>query len=85
MTGRFQGYPHDRHAYESSNPGAPRNMDEYGPGPGLPAASSAAAVAQLHGHKIESDWESEPVSFFFYVRQPICALLMHRSNVGLAL
>ncbi|KAM0330003.1 hypothetical protein ACHAQA_004172 [Verticillium albo-atrum] len=56
------GFLHDRHAYDSSNPGTPRNMnlDEYGtPGSLLPAASAAAALAQLHGHKIEPDWESE--------------------------
>ncbi|EEY19977.1 RfeD [Verticillium alfalfae VaMs.102] len=59
---RFQGFLHDRHAYDSSSPGTPRNVnhDEYGtPGSLLPAASAAAALAQLHGHKIEPEWESE--------------------------
>jgi DNA/RNA-binding domain of Phe-tRNA-synthetase-like protein len=27
----------------------------------LPAASAAAALAQLHNHKVESDWDSEIV------------------------
>jgi hypothetical protein len=29
----------------------------------LPAASAAAALAQLHNHKLDSDWESELVSY----------------------
>ncbi|CRK34195.1 hypothetical protein BN1708_016327, partial [Verticillium longisporum] len=56
------GFLHDRHAYDSSSPGTPRNVnhDEYGTrGSLLPAASAAAALAQLHGHKIEPEWESE--------------------------
>jgi hypothetical protein len=27
----------------------------------LPAASAAAALAQLHNHKLETDWDSEGV------------------------
>lgn len=27
----------------------------------LPAASAAAALAQLHNHKLEHEWESEVV------------------------
>jgi hypothetical protein len=38
-------------------------VDDYtGGGSLLPAASAAAALAQLHGHKIEQDWDSEGVS-----------------------
>lgn len=65
MIDHFQGYPYDRHAYEMSNPGTPRHMDEYGTGSVLPAASAAAALAQLHGHKMEPEWESEIVSDIF--------------------
>ncbi|CAJ2501452.1 Uu.00g043050.m01.CDS01 [Anthostomella pinea] len=57
-----KAFPHERHAFlrdESSAPGTPRNMDEFTGGPLLPAASAAAALAQLGGqHKFE-DWESE--------------------------
>ncbi|KAI1397637.1 hypothetical protein F4819DRAFT_503223 [Hypoxylon fuscum] len=58
-----KGYPHDRHAYprdESSAPGTPRNHDEFSGGSLLPAASAAAALAQLGGqHKFEPDWDHE--------------------------
>ncbi|KAI1651808.1 hypothetical protein F4815DRAFT_492572 [Daldinia loculata] len=58
-----KGYPHERHAYSrdaSSAPGTPRNHDEYSGGSHLPAASAAAALAQLGGqHKFETDWDNE--------------------------
>ncbi|KAI8624647.1 hypothetical protein F5Y19DRAFT_480391 [Xylariaceae sp. FL1651] len=58
-----KGYPHDRHAFfrdESSAPATPRLIDEHTGGSLLPAASAAAALAQLGGqHKFETDWESE--------------------------
>lgn len=63
---RFQGYQYDRLAYETSNPGTPRMMlDDYGTGSSVlpPTASAAAALAQLHGHKIESEWETDLVSY----------------------
>ncbi|KAH7417146.1 hypothetical protein BKA64DRAFT_691557 [Cadophora sp. MPI-SDFR-AT-0126] len=56
------GYGNDRHSYygeDSSTPNTPRNLDEYQSGNMLPAASAAAALAQLHNHKLENDWESE--------------------------
>ncbi|KAH6709412.1 hypothetical protein BKA61DRAFT_120325 [Leptodontidium sp. MPI-SDFR-AT-0119] len=56
------GYGNDRHSYygeDSSTPNTPRNLDEYQAGNMLPAASAAAALAQLHNHKLEHDWESE--------------------------
>ncbi|KAI9887861.1 MAG: hypothetical protein M1823_000383 [Watsoniomyces obsoletus] len=68
-------YGHERNATleESSSPATPRNADDY-PGSGgvpgtssgagtslLPAASAAAALAQLHQNKLESEWDSEPV------------------------
>ncbi|KAI0600163.1 hypothetical protein F4775DRAFT_582954 [Biscogniauxia sp. FL1348] len=58
-----KGYPHERHALlrdGSSAPATPRHMDDYPGGSLLPAASAAAALAQLGGqHKFETDWESE--------------------------
>lgn len=59
---QIQGFLHDRRPYDSSNPGTPRTIDDLGAGSSLPAASAAAALAQLQGHKIEPDWESEIVS-----------------------
>jgi hypothetical protein len=60
------GYGSDRNSYygeDSSNPNTPRNLDEYQSGSMLPAASAAAALAQLHNHKLEAEWESEAVSY----------------------
>ncbi|KAI8957696.1 hypothetical protein F5Y11DRAFT_72869 [Daldinia sp. FL1419] len=58
-----KGFPHERHPYSrdvSSAPGTPRNHDEYSGGSLLPAASAAAALAQLGGqHKFETDWDNE--------------------------
>lgn len=60
-----QGYPHERHAFfggggeESSAPNTPRDHDDLQSGSMLPAA---AALAQLHTHKLERDWDSEVVS-----------------------
>ncbi|KAE8447629.1 hypothetical protein EG329_010600 [Mollisiaceae sp. DMI_Dod_QoI] len=57
-----EGYGNDRHSYygeDSSTPNTPRNLDEYTSSAMLPAASAAAALAQLHNHKLEPDWESE--------------------------
>lgn len=59
-----RGYPHDRHAHlrdDSSAPGTPRNMDDLSGVSMLPAASAAAALAQLGQQKIESEWDSEVV------------------------
>ncbi|KAI0143630.1 hypothetical protein GGR57DRAFT_507948 [Xylariaceae sp. FL1272] len=57
-------YPHDRHAFlrdESSAPATPGIADDHVGASMLPAASAAAALAQLGGqHKFETDWESEP-------------------------
>ncbi|ORY66021.1 uncharacterized protein BCR38DRAFT_483682 [Pseudomassariella vexata] len=56
------GYPLDRHAYlrdDLSAPGTPGNFDEFTGGPLLPAASAAAALAQLgQGQKTEPEWDS---------------------------
>ncbi|XXG94790.1 hypothetical protein Hte_001048 [Hypoxylon texense] len=58
-----KGYPHERHAYprdESSAPGTPRANEDYPGGSLLPAASAAAALAQLGGqHKFEAEWDHE--------------------------
>ncbi|KAI9846889.1 MAG: hypothetical protein M1837_003501 [Sclerophora amabilis] len=47
------------HGEESSSPTTPRRADEHTVSSLLPAASAAAALAQLHNHKVDSDWESE--------------------------
>lgn len=55
-------YGHERHNYYrdgSSAPNTPGNLDDFQTGSMLPAASAAAALAQLHSHKLESDWDSE--------------------------
>ena len=59
-----KAYGNDRHSYyreDSSTPGTPRNLEDLHSGNMLPAASAAAALAQLHNHKLETDWESEGV------------------------
>lgn len=59
-----KGYPHDRHAHlrdEVSAPGTPRHMDDLSGGSMLPAASAAAALAQLGQQKLEPEWDSEVV------------------------
>lgn len=66
-----KGYPHDRHGHaylrdDSSAPGTPRNMDELSGVSMLPAASAAAALAQLGGQKIEPEWDSEVVHHLYY-------------------
>lgn len=64
----FAGF-HERHNYhrdESSNPGTPRHIDDFGPGgPGNPmlgTASAAAALAELHGFRNERDLDLDGVS-----------------------
>ncbi|RYP27295.1 hypothetical protein DL768_011281 [Monosporascus sp. mg162] len=57
-----KGYPHDRHAHlrgVSSAPDTPRISDDLPGTSMLPAASAAAALAQLGQQKIESEWDSE--------------------------
>jgi hypothetical protein len=59
--GQAKGHSHGYHLDNASNPGTPRNhLDDYPGGSLLPAA---AALAQLHNHKTESTWDSEPVGF----------------------
>lgn len=57
------GYGNERQSYygDSSTPTTPRDLEEYGLGSMLPAASAAAALAQLHNHRLDNDWESERV------------------------
>ena len=64
-----KGYLHDNafHRDTSSAPGTPRNPEDYvtsgaGGGSLLPAANAAAALAQLHNHSMDPDWDSEAVS-----------------------
>ncbi|KAI9053659.1 hypothetical protein LZ554_002613 [Drepanopeziza brunnea f. sp. 'monogermtubi'] len=57
-----QGYGNDRKSHygdDSSTPNTPRNLDEYQSASMPPAASAAAALAQLHNHKFETEGESE--------------------------
>ncbi|OLN95854.1 hypothetical protein CCHL11_05032 [Colletotrichum chlorophyti] len=55
----FQGFNHDHRMFDNSAPSTPRTtVDENAVGSLLPAASAAAALAQLHGHK-EAEWESD--------------------------
>ncbi|KAK3330354.1 hypothetical protein B0H66DRAFT_572445 [Apodospora peruviana] len=54
--GQTKGLAHGYHRDGSSAPGTPRNPEEYTGAALLPAA---AALAQLHNHKIEQGWESE--------------------------
>ncbi|KAI9892997.1 MAG: hypothetical protein M1814_000881 [Vezdaea aestivalis] len=60
-------FPPDRRAFydnRSSSPATPRTSDEYPSHSLLPAASAAAALAQLHNHRMDSDWDSEPETSF---------------------
>ena len=58
-------YPHDRHHAlrrdDLSAPGTPRHLDDLSAPSMLPAASAAAALAQLGQQKVESEWDSEGV------------------------
>ncbi|KAI6711814.1 hypothetical protein JHW43_005690 [Diplocarpon mali] len=58
------GYGNDRHSYQvepASTPNTPRIREDFRPGSMPPAASAAAALAQLHNHKFETEWESDGV------------------------
>lgn len=54
------GYAHEAPAYYHDDT-TPRSSDEMRRGSLLPAASAAAALAQLHNHRPEYDWDSEQV------------------------
>lgn len=68
VDGRYsqsQGYHEGRfYGEDSSSPNTPRNPEDYNSGSTIPAANAAAALAQLHNHKVESDWESDAVRKF---------------------
>ena len=51
---------HYEDGYKSS--ATPRSSDELRRASLLPAASAAAALAQLHYQRLDSDWDSEQVS-----------------------
>lgn len=58
------GYGNDKGSHygdDSSTPNTPRIMDDSHSASMPPAASAAAALAQLHNHKFETEWESENV------------------------
>ena len=61
---QVSGYPPiDRRMFytNGSRANTPRILDEYHDGPLLPAASAAAALAQLHTQRVD-EWQSEIVS-----------------------
>ncbi|KAL5346885.1 hypothetical protein ACLOAV_008028 [Pseudogymnoascus australis] len=52
-------HAHERNHYASSSgPGTPRNIEEYNTS-APPIANAAAALAQLHSHKVEPEWDSD--------------------------
>lgn len=53
-------YGHDRDAYagNQSSPAPARSLEDQYPA----AATAAVALAQLHSHRPDSEWESEAVS-----------------------
>ena len=85
-----KAYPHDRHAHlrdDQSAPGTPRHLDDLSGPSMLPAASAAAALAQLGQQKLEPEWDSEGVcmrqlpfitySFFVCNVCNVCNCLCH--------
>ena len=60
--GQSKGLSHTYNRDGSSAPTTPRTFEEYQGGSLFPAA---AALAQLHNHKIEPGWDSEPVRLTF--------------------
>lgn len=58
---KYTAHAHERNHYASSSgPGTPRNIDEYNTS-APPIANAAAALAQLHTHKVEPEWDSDMV------------------------
>jgi hypothetical protein len=58
-----QGYANDVNAFynDGYSSTTPRTSDEVRRGSLLPAASAAAALAALHTHRPDFEWDSEPV------------------------
>ncbi|KAG9235764.1 hypothetical protein BJ875DRAFT_528287 [Amylocarpus encephaloides] len=60
---QLAGYANDRLSYygdETSTRNTPtRTLEDFQSNSILPAASAAAALAQLHNHKLDPDWESD--------------------------
>ncbi|KAI9760812.1 MAG: hypothetical protein M4579_001442 [Chaenotheca gracillima] len=55
-------YPPEKHPLRrlhSGSPATPRHAEDHASGSLLPAASAAAALAQLHHHTVDNDWDSE--------------------------
>lgn len=75
--GENRGLSHGYHRDGSSAPGTPRNLDDYQGGSLLPAA---AALAQLHNHKTESTWDSEPVRLYPYTDRIRSVHVSHRAD-----
>ncbi len=57
-------YGHDREVYagSQSSPAPPRSLEDQYPA----AATAAVALAQLHNHRPDSDWDSEAVSILSF-------------------
>ena len=53
----YTAYGHDRDHYTYQQPSNVQSLDEQYPA----AATAAVALAQLHNHRPDSDWESEAV------------------------
>ncbi|OBT50170.1 hypothetical protein VE04_09655, partial [Pseudogymnoascus sp. 24MN13] len=74
-------HAHERNHYASSSgPGTPRNIEEYTSVP--PIANAAAALAQLHTHKVEPEWDSD-MSLSRHAREP--PHKRHKSRDGMGL
>ncbi|CAG8972911.1 hypothetical protein HYALB_00001331 [Hymenoscyphus albidus] len=71
-------YGNDRLSYytdDSSRNTPTRNLDDNQSSSMLPAASAAAALAQLHAHKLEPDWESETVRYLSHDKIDVLSLI----------
>jgi hypothetical protein len=65
-TGRRLDYAFDREDGGAAD--VHRSMADYPGASLLPAASAAAALAQLHNHKIEPEWTSEAVRSLMFIQ-----------------
>ncbi|KAF2864646.1 hypothetical protein BDV95DRAFT_509020 [Massariosphaeria phaeospora] len=54
------GGEHNAFLYDDYSSSTPRTLDEMRQGSLLPAATAAAALAALHSHQPNFDWESDP-------------------------
>lgn len=64
---------HNAFFHEQYGSITPRTSDELRRPSLLPAATAAAALASLHNHRADFDWDSDPVSALCHVSYPPCA------------